>query len=445
MAVGHGVPHTRSMAGATGRSVASDPDSPVVFDRPVDRPVIPLRMINPVRDYDWGSRTRLAQLQGRPATEGPEAELWMGAHPSAPSSVLDGELEISLATWIEHSPVTLLGQETVGRFGPRLPFLLKVLAIDRALSLQVHPSAALALKGFDAEESAGVPRTARERTYADRYAKPEFAYALTPSTALAGFRSRREAEVSLRALDLPVLEPVVAALARPGRHGGVVAALTTLLHWPQERRAELASAIAARCDRLLAEIPGHPEATRLRWVHTLSTDHPGDPLLVAPLLLQLHELPTGGTMFLPAGVPHAHLRGMCVEIMGNSDNVLRAGLTSKHISVDDLLDALDPDAEPVVGLPSHRSGGEQHAWDFPVEEFSLGHIVVGPGDGEHATTPASPLPHILLCTRGEVTLHARSGELVLRSGESAFVPAGCAGLTVRGDGEVFRAAPGISH
>jgi mannose-6-phosphate isomerase len=410
-------------------------------------------MINPIRPYDWGSRTRLAELQGRPPADGPEAELWMGAHFNAPSSVIDDGLEVSLRTWIEHSPLTLLGEETVTRFGPRLPFLLKVLGIERALSVQVHPSRELAERGFTDEEQRGVPRTAPHRTYVDRYSKPEFAYALTRMVALAGFRPRDEVAGFLRAIDLPVLAPVLEALQHPGRHGGVVAALTTLLHWPAQDRARLADDVAERCAGLAEELAARADvdpasaelATVLRWVHVLAGDHPGDPLITAPLLLRLHELPPGGTLFLPAGVPHSYLRGTCVEIMANSDNVLRAGLTTKHISVEALLDALEPDDAPVVGPSSHRSGGEQHAWDFPVEEFSLGHIVVGPGDGEHATTQASPLPHILLCTRGAVTLHFDTGELELRSGESAFVPAGCPGLTVRGDGEVFRAAPGAAR
>jgi mannose-6-phosphate isomerase len=408
--------------------------------------VRPMRMVNPIRDYDWGSRTRIADLQRRPPAEGPEAELWMGAHFSTPSSVVDDDgREVPLTTWIERSPAAVLGAETLTRFGPRLPFLLKVLGIERALSVQLHPSAELAERGFAAEEAQGIPRAARERTYVDRYPKPEFFYALTPFVALAGFRPAAEVDRLLRALDLPVLEPVLAALARPGRHGGVVAALTTLLHWPAAGRIPLADQLASRSAELSERHPDAELATLLGWVHRLAGQHPGDPLITAPLLMRLYDLERGGTMFLPAGVPHVYLRGTCVEIMGNSDNVLRAGLTSKHISVDDLLEALDPDTEPVLGLPSHRSGGEQHAWDFPVDEFSLGHIVVGPGDGEHATTPTSPLPHILLCTRGQVTLHCETGDLSLRSGESAFVPAGCPGLTVRGDGEVFRAAPGIAQ
>lgn len=408
----------------------------------------PMLMVNPIRTYDWGSRTRIADLQRRPPADGPEAELWMGAHFSTPSSVLDDDgRAVPLTTWIENSPLAVLGEQTLSRFGPRLPFLLKVLGIERALSVQVHPSAEQAARGFAAEEAQGIPRSARERTYVDRYPKPEFCYALTPLVALAGFRPRSEVERFLRALELPVLDPVLEALARPGRHGGVIAALTTLLHWPAAGRIRLADELASRsaelAEKLEAEQSDDELATLLDWVRRLAGQHPGDPLITAPLLLRMHRLEPGGTMFLPAGVPHVYLVGTCVEIMGNSDNVLRAGLTSKHISVDALLEALDPDTPPVVGPPSHRSGGEQHAWDFPVEEFSLGHIVVGPADGEHATTPSSPLPHILLCTRGKVTLHCETGDLVLRSGESAFVPAGCPGLTVRGDGEVFRAAPGM--
>lgn len=413
----------------------------------------PLLMRNPIRGYDWGSCTRLARLQGRPDSAVPEAELWMGAHQGDPSTlVLDEgrDATVSLRDLVHARPAEILGEGTVARFGVRLPFLLKVLGVERALSIQVHPGPADAEAGFLAEEAAGVPLTSPRRRYLDRHAKPEFLYALTPFDALAGFRSAEEAAQLVAAFGLAALDPVLAALRGHGTGGLVddamhplLAALATLVHLPAAERVELAEAVASHAAFLHASGEAAAElAPLLPWIGKLAGEHPGDPLVTAPLLLRLHHLQPGGTIYLPAGVPHAYLLGTGVEIMGASDNVLRAGLTTKPVAADELLATLDPAASPVIGEPAAGEDARRRSWEFPVAEFALTHQVVDPSALDGVTLERSEEPQIVLCIRGRVTVRGGGASLELGGGESAFLPAGCEVVTLHGDGEVFRASPG---
>lgn len=416
-----------------------------------------LPMINPVRGYDWGSRHALAHLQGREPTGAPEAELWMGSHPSGPSMVCTEDGQVSLGDLIAADPRTMLGQECSTRFGPRLPFLLKVLAVEQPLSIQVHPSSEQARAGFARQERDGVPLGARERTYVDTDAKPELLYAVTRFEALAGLRPRERAAHLLGLLGTPRLAPVLAELARergdlpwpsPGRdrpHRGGVLALATLAGWPVEDRAAFVAEVAASAAIARAELAhGRPEYDRdgeraLRWLLRLAEQYPRDTMVLAPLLLQLHRFQPGDTMFVPAGVPHGHLTGMAVEIMSCSDNVVRAGLTSKHVDVDELVSLLDPAVAPMLDVPSWTSGGGAHTvWAPPVEEFWLARIDV---DGDARLDARRTGPQVVLCMRGEVSVCCGGTTSVrLTPGQSAFLPAAALDVTLNGRGEVFLAA-----
>ncbi|MFN8075996.1 MAG: mannose-6-phosphate isomerase, class I [Kineosporiaceae bacterium] len=423
-------------------------------DRPDPRSALgrPLRMRNPIRGYDWGSTTRLAQLQGRGPSASPEAELWMGAHQGDPSTVILDEESgagMSLRDLVHRHPASVLGDTTLARFGVRLPFLLKVLGVERALSIQVHPGPEAAEAGFLAEEAAGVPLDAPHRRYLDRHAKPEFLYALTPFDALAGFREASESAGLVEAFGVAELAPVLAALRGHGTAGLVsddthpqLAALATLVHLPPQRRVELADAVAARARELTEAGSADPElAALLPWITKLAGEHPGDPLVTAPLLLRLHRLEPGGTIYLPAGVPHAYLLGTGVEIMGASDNVLRAGLTTKAVATEELLATLDPEAGPTIGAPARGEEARGRSWTFPAAEFALTHQVVDPSPRGAALERAEH-PQIVLCIRGTVTIEGCGVNLTLRGGDSVFLPADCGDVHLSGDGEVFRASPG---
>ena len=283
-----------------------------------------------IRRYPWGSPTAIPRLCGAVPTGEPVAEVWFGSHPDDPSQVpAHGR---TLDALITADPVRLLGAAVCEQFGARLPFLLKILAADRALSIQVHPTLEQARAGFAAEESRGVPRDSPVRTYRDANHKPELLCALTPFEGLCGFRPVAETLELLDRLGLPELRPYRDLLAGPN---GLRAAFTALLETSEQ--AALVDAVVAR----VRSLPGDPAQGALRAVLLAAEDFPGDIGCVVALLLNYVRLEPGEAFYLGAGNVHAYLRGVGVEIMANSDNVLRCGLTPKHIDVPELLKITD--------------------------------------------------------------------------------------------------------
>ncbi|MET7715016.1 mannose-6-phosphate isomerase, class I [Streptomyces sp. NPDC005407] len=385
------------------------------------------RLSNTVRPYAWGSTTAIPELLGIAPTGEPQAEMWMGAHPGAPSRVTRDTAEQPLSEVIAADPVRELGPAAVEKFGPRLPFLLKLLAAGAPLSLQVHPNLAQAKEGYAAEESAGVPIDAPHRNYKDANHKPELICALTPFDGLCGFRTPLEAADLLAGLDVDSLKPYVDLLHAHPEEAALREVLTAVLTAdPDEMTATVAEAAAA------AERLGGAYAPYASIAH----HYPGDPGVIAAMLLNYVQLQPGEALFLGAGVPHAYLNGLGVEIMANSDNVLRCGLTPKHVDVPELLRIVRFEAsDPGVLRPEASPSGEE-VYDTPIDEFRLSRYVLAPDAAPRDLT--APTPQILLCTAGSVT----AGDLTLARGESAFVPAGdkteISG-TGDGAGTVFRA------
>jgi len=388
-------------------------------------------LMNTVRHYPWGSRTVIPELLGEPSpADRPYAELWMGAHPDAPSVLSNGT---PLDKAIQEQPDALLGPEVRERFGTRLPFLMKVLAAEQPLSLQAHPTMAQAQAGFAAEEAAGVPRDDATRTFKDPFHKPELLLALTPVEALCGFRPVEESLHCLAKLQVPELKPTIAALAR----GGLRAAIPQLLALSGKRRTELVEAVAESASRFVAA--HDPEfINTYRWAASLAETYPGDPGVVISLMCNHLKLAPGEAVFLPAGNLHAYLCGAGVEVMAGSDNVLRGGLTSKHVDLAALIEVLDfsdgrvPIIHPVLGPGGLR-------YPVPVEDFDLTRCQLDAQSGSLATAG----PQVLLCTEGSVVLTAAEGELTLEKGGSAFVPAG-APVTAHGPGVLYRATTNLS-
>jgi mannose-6-phosphate isomerase len=384
------------------------------------------QLTSPVRFYPWGSRTVIPELLGQPVpADRPYAELWMGAHPDDPSLLPDGR---SLDAAIAEEPERLLGAEVTARFGPRLPFLLKVLAADQPLSLQAHPTTAQAEVGFAAENAAGIPREDPARTFKDPYHKPEMLVALTNFEALCGFRPVEESLHCLAKLQVPALKPTIAALAR----GGLRAVIPQLLGLGSERVTELVAAVTDRAAQFVAA--SDPEfINTYRWAAHLADSYPGDPGVVLSLMCNHLTLEPGEAVFLPAGNLHAYLCGAGVEVMASSDNVLRGGLTSKHVDLAALMDVLDfSDGKVPVLRPVLGPGGLRYP--VPVEEFDLTRVQLDSGVGA-LTTPG---PQLLLCTEGTAHLSGDDEELALSKGQSAFVPAG-APLQARGPAVLYRA------
>ncbi|MGW2283043.1 mannose-6-phosphate isomerase, class I [Streptomyces sp. NPDC001770] len=381
------------------------------------------RLSNTVRPYAWGSTTAIPELLGTPPTGEPQAEMWMGAHPGAPSLLTRDGAELPLDQVIAADPVRELGAATVEKFGPRLPFLLKLLAAGAPLSLQVHPDLEQARLGFADEEARGIPLDAPDRTYRDANHKPELICALTPFEGLCGFRRPDEAATLLEALGVDSLKPYADLLRAHPEEAALREVLTAILTADPEEMAATVGEAAAAAEALGGDHAPYAEIAR---------HYPGDAGVVAAMLLNHVRLQPGEALYLGAGVPHAYLDGLGVEIMANSDNVLRCGLTPKHIDVPELLRIVRFEAtEPGVLRPEAAPSGEE-PYETPVDEFRLSRFDLSPGAAPADLTAATP--QILLCTAGSL----RTGELDLVPGGSVFVPAGET-VEAAGSGTLFRA------
>ena len=384
-----------------------------------------IRLESAVRPYDWGAVGAISRFLGRDLGGGPEAELWLGAHPGFATPTEDGR---ALADVVAEDPPVALGEEGITRFGSRLPFLLKVLAAGKPLSLQVHPTPEQAREGFAAEEARGVPRDAGHRNYKDDQAKPEMMVAVEPMRTLCGFRRPAEALADLRAL-----------LGAADGSDEVHAALEEALGAPDEADALRRSlvlllggdaGVVRLVERLVAAAAG-AEGEAASVLRLVAEGHPGDPGIAVALLLNHAELAPGEAVYLGAGTVHAYLQGLGVEIMNGSDNVLRGGLTSKHVDVEELVRVVRfaPEAPHRVRPVEEPAGRFRYL--PPAAEFQLQRLEPAEG-GELPVEQRGAT--IVLVTAGEVELEAGGARLELARGDSAFVPAGEGGLRVRARG-----------
>lgn len=391
---------------------------------------------NVVQPYAWGSHSALAELRGQIAPSArPEAELWMGAHPLAPSRLAaNGQ---SLPSAIEAAPDEHLGARVRSDYGDKLPFLLKVLAAATPLSLQAHPSLVQARQGFAADEAAGIALDAPHRNYKDQNHKPELLCALSEFWALCGFREVSQTLALLDTLNLTELLPYRALLAAEPNEVGISKAFSALMQLSPAPARSLAEATAQACRVRRGQAARFGD--ELNWVARLSELYPGDIGVVSALLLNLIRLAPGEAVYLPAGNLHAYLGGTGVEIMASSDNVLRGGLTPKHVNVPELLRVLDFRPLRVVPLQPTANGRER-IYVTPAREFCLSYF-----DAASDTTAIDvgldvDGPEIWLVTRGSFQLsEAQAPPLTLTAARSVFVSAATGTLRLRGTGQIFRA------
>ncbi|MER7478469.1 mannose-6-phosphate isomerase, class I [Streptomyces sp. NPDC126510] len=377
------------------------------------------RLDNTVRPYAWGSPTAIPQLLGVEPTGEPQAEMWMGAHPGAPSRTGRG----TLVEVVDADPEKELGPAAVAKFGPRLPFLLKILAAGAPLSLQVHPDLAQAQEGYAHEERRGIPVDAPHRNYKDANHKPELICALTEFDGLCGFRAPLAAAALLDDLGVDSLKPYVDLLHAHPEDAALREVLTAILTADPDEMSRTATETATACTRLGGAYAPYAD---------IAHHYPGDPGVLAAMLLNHVRLQPGEALYLGAGIPHAYLNGLGVEIMANSDNVLRCGLTPKHVDVPELLRIVRfLPSDPGVLRPEASPDGEE-VYETPIDEFRLSRYVLPEAGAAHDLT--RPTPQILLCTAGTI----RAGEHDLTPGASVFVPAG-EKAEVSGTGTLFRA------
>ena len=383
-----------------------------------------------VKDYAWGSATEIPRLLGTIPDGSPQAEYWLGAHPLSPS-LADGR---ALDELIADQP-GLLGAESHARFGARLPFLMKVLASEQALSLQAHPSRAQAEAGFAREEAAGIPRDHPTRMFRDTWPKPELLCALGTFDALYGFRGPRRSAELFTALGVDALNALIAPLRDPDDVAAVIrGTCVSFLHLPHDGLVhEVVEAAWAH-----AEAPGDL-GLFARTALQLAEIYPGDPGVLVALLMNRITLQRSEALYVPAGLLHAYLHGTGIEVMATSDNVLRGGLTGKHVDVDGLTGVVD--FRPCVPALVPHEEVQPGLWHYvtPAPEFGVWRAAQLPGPVD---LPAHGRARIVLAVAGTLQVDSGSGPVELSQGDALLFAAHEA-ATLQGDGIAFIAAPGI--
>ena len=376
------------------------------------------RLRNGVQNYDWGSTEAIPHFVGDRRTDVPVAEMWIGTHPLKPSVAVDAGGN----------------EKPLSDIAGDLPFMVKFLAADRPLSLQVHPSRSMAEIGFAREDDAGIPLDAPERVYKDRNHKPEMVYALTTFDSLIGFRPTAEILRVLGPLDTPLSQRLADDLRADPGFAGIVRRVEWLLSSDIDP-AEVHQVVGA-C-RALGAL-GMDIKRAYRTAVEIAEYHPDDVGVVISLLLNRMTLQPGEAAYLETGVMHAHLSGLCLEVMATSDNVLRAGLTSKHVDPHGLVACLDIGMARVARVNPDFVDSDTEVFSPADVEFALAVTQISyaaPEGVELVRAPAS----VVICTGGEVVVSTDAGEKVtLARGESVYLGPDDRAV-VQGLGEVAQA------
>lgn len=390
---------------------------------------------NPIQEYAWGSRTTIQDLLGEPeATDKPVAELWMGAHPKAPSKVLvDGEWK-TLNEIIEKGSEPVLGKDVARKFSNKLPFLFKVLAAAKPLSIQVHPNLRQAREGFARENSLGIPLTASNRNYRDENHKPEIICALTPFHGLKGFRKIEDIRSLMNKVSLLTLPDGLAAFEEKSDSERLKRFFAALMTMGREEQKRIVTEAVSLAEKRIVEYPA------FHWMVELNRAYPGDIGVFSPLYMNLVKLDPGEALYLPAGELHAYLEGVGIELMANSDNVLRGGLTPKHIDLSELLKIVNFKTTNVQKIEPVKQGVSERVYPTPAEEFLLSVISVNRGVSFTSTRDRSV--EILICTEGEADIRdLGTGKLLpLTRGKSIVVPAAVVQYRIEGGATFHKAS-----
>lgn len=388
------------------------------------------KLENVIQNYAWGSKTALQSLFGVENTkQQPQAEVWMGAHPNGSSTIfIDGQ-KCLLASAIDVNPKFWLG-EKFESYESQLPFLVKILAAEQPLSIQVHPSKVAAKHGFEKENRLGFAIDAPERNFKDSNHKPELIYAITPYLAMNGFRDLQVIHKLFSAAILPSLNDILAPFLAIPTKETLQQLFSTILQMDEAKKTRVVK-------ELLNFEPTQEEDVEVidtfRLIAELAKLYPCDVGLFSPLFLNVVELQPGEAMFLFAETPHAYLKGVGVEVMANSDNVLRAGLTPKHIDVPALLANTKFESIKVSDLRMQPyQEGNRSVYPIPVDDFKFDII----REGEFENVVSSP--EILLCIDGSVEIYSSQNRVNLIAGESVIIPAAASSYSFNNHGTVVR-------
>ena len=392
-------------------------------------------MKNTVQEYAWGSFTAIAELLGNGSpSKTPQAELWMGAHPKAPSMVKCDGNWISLLELIEGNPKHILGEKVAEKFDNSLPYLFKVLAAAKPLSIQAHPSIDQAKQGFERENRQGIPLDAYNRNYKDDNHKPECICAMTLFWALNGFR-KISAIVGLMEKICPQgLKKQLDTLRGQQSPIELKNFFQTLMTMNHKRQTKIIAHAVSNAKKFTDDDPAY------KWMIDLHKEYPSDIGVFSPILLNLICLEPGQAMFLPAGELHAYLDGVGIELMANSDNVLRGGLTPKHIDMPELLNVLNFEEREVNIVETKQINECECVYESHAEEFILSIIDVK--EGIIYNSPAHRSIEILLCTNGKATITdpGKNDRVVIDRGKSIIIPAVVKKYSIQGNAAFYKAA-----
>jgi mannose-6-phosphate isomerase len=398
------------------------------------------RLKNSIQKYAWGSRTAIPELLGKPSpSEEPQAELWMGTHPKAPSSVIVGSKNISLIELIRENPEKVLGSKVARKFSGTLPFLFKVLAAAKPLSIQAHPNLIQAKEGFTRENKLNIPFDAFNRSYKDNNHKPEIISALTPFWTIHGFRHIKEICEMFNAVPLKSIKHEINTFNKNANVQGLLHLFQILLTLPDEKKARAVKEAVFWADKIHNEGNGDLNPVK-SWIKKLNQEYPGDIGVLCPLILNVVLLNPGDAIFTGAGEPHAYLDGVGVELMANSDNVLRGGLTPKYIDVPELIKILTFEPIEFNKAPLKYLPYGEKAYLSPAEEFMLSRILIHKEDVYKSADERNI--EIMICTQGEAAVyeHGKAEGLSIKKGDSLLIPASVSRYTIKGSASIYKAS-----
>ncbi|MCB9799657.1 MAG: mannose-6-phosphate isomerase, class I [Candidatus Omnitrophica bacterium] len=390
---------------------------------------------NQIRNYQWGSKTAIAELLHLAVpSDQPQAEVWIGTHPIAPSQIYFEEKWTGLDEVIRLYPQDILGKVCHERFKGHLPFLFKILAVETPLSIQAHPNTAQAREGFEREEKLKIPLNAPQRCYKDRFHKPEMICALTPFQALVGFRKFSQIIQLFNKVRTPFIAPILDLFEKNQTEEGLRIFFETLWSLQTEERKNIIQGTLAIAKKYSGSDPIY------EWVTRLGKIYPDDIGVLAPLFLNLITLQPKEAVELASGILHCYLEGLAVEIMANSDNVLRCGLTHKHINAPELLRITHfTESYPEVLTPQKSESGEKK-YLSRAEEFSLAEITLQEDTAHFFSTHNTV--EIILCLQGEINVtNKQSGEIIsLKRGRALLIPGAVGHYSLKGNGFLYKAS-----
>ncbi len=381
-----------------------------------------------IQYYDWGSRNAIPKILGlKNSKNRPVAEIWYGTHSKAPSGIITEKGEESLQEVISRFPNRLLGEANVKRFGSELPFLLKIISAASPLSIQVHPDKNSARSGYEKEEKKGIPATAPDRNYRDANHKPECIYALTEFHALKGFRDYREIIGNLKKYAPKSLDETIESFSQNTCEEGMKIFLKQLLSSGPAKR------LAIHSEAMERSSTAKEEDRTAAWIHRLCRLHPEDPAALAPAFLNLLQLKPGDALFLEPGEMHAYLEGTGLEVMATSDNVIRGGLTEKHVDTEELLKVtcFKPSANNIISLYTDNNLSALPAF---AEEFKLSFFISETIQKE-AEINSTTGPLIILNLEGEFGVSVNSDDKIqIKKGDSLFISSEAKNVFLSGKG-----------